>query len=108
LLDADLGEEVDLAEFDRMRQVLDRCRGGLEAQQRQLTAIAQRRLEPSAVANSVDAFCTQVRAGLTAATFAERRTLVELLIDRVIVTDAAVESRYAIPTSPAGPHQPLR
>jgi len=33
--------------------------------------------------------------------------LVELLIDRVIVSDEEVEIRYVVPTSPEGPHQPF-
>jgi hypothetical protein len=41
-----------------------------------------------------------VQHGLTAATFAQRRQLVELLIDRVIVTDGDVEIRYVVPTHP--------
>jgi len=31
--------------------------------------------------------------------------LVELLIDRVVVTDEEVEIRYVIPTSPRGEHR---
>jgi site-specific DNA recombinase len=42
-----------------------------------------------------------VRHGLAQATFEQRRTLVELLIDRVIVTDGAVEIRYVMPTDRA-------
>jgi hypothetical protein len=43
-----------------------------------------------------------VKAGLAPATFAQKRTLVELLIDRVLVTNSDVEIRYAIPTHPRG------
>jgi site-specific DNA recombinase len=39
-----------------------------------------------------------VRVGLASADFEQRRKLVELLIDRVIVTDEEVEIRYVIPT----------
>src|SRR4029453_17479251 len=53
------------------------------------------------------AFCQTVRAGLATATFAQRRLLVELLIDRVVVTDGEVEIRYVLPTSPDGPHPPF-
>ncbi len=35
-----------------------------------------------------------------AATFEQRRQLVELLIDRVVVTDGEVEIRYVLPTTP--------
>ena len=44
-------------------------------------------------------------------TFAQRRQLVELLIDRVIVTDTQVEIRSVVPTGPKGettPFCPLR
>jgi site-specific DNA recombinase len=40
-------------------------------------------------------------------TFAQRRQLVELLIDRVVVNDAQVEIRYVIPTGPKGETTPF-
>jgi site-specific DNA recombinase len=69
--------------------------------QRELAAYAQKQLDLSAVASSIEEFCAQTRAGLANATFEKRRALVELLIDRVIVTDGEVEIHYVIPTSPA-------
>lgn len=106
LLDAYLAEVLALAEFDRKRQELDRRRATLAAQQRQLDAIAEQRLELRTVADGIEAFCQTVRSGLATATFAQRRLLVELLIDRVVVTDGEVEIRYVLPTSPDGPHPP--
>jgi hypothetical protein len=50
---------------------------------------------------SVEAFCQRVQIGLGNATFEQKRQLVELLIDRVIVTNDQVEIRYVIPTSPS-------
>jgi hypothetical protein len=38
----------------------------------------------------------------TSSNFAQRRQLVELLVDRVLVTDGEVEIRYVIPLSPDG------
>ena len=40
--------------------------------------------------------------GLAEATFEQKRTLMELLIDRVLVANGDVEIRYAIPTHPRG------
>ena len=40
-----------------------------------------------------------LRVGLGQAGFEQRRQLVELLIDRVVVTDGQVEIRYVIPTT---------
>jgi hypothetical protein len=107
LLDAYLAEVVALAELGRKRQELDRRRATLLTQQRQLNAVAEQRLELDAVADGIEAFCQTVRAGLATATFAQRRLLVELLIDRVVVTDGEVEIRYVLPTAPDGPHPPF-
>jgi site-specific DNA recombinase len=107
LLEAYLTEVLELAEFERKRAELTQRSESLGTQQRQLEAQARQRLELSAVAESLEAFCAQVRAGLDTATFAQRRTLVELLIDRVIVTDGQVEIRYVLPTSPEGSHYPF-
>jgi hypothetical protein len=63
--------------------------------------------ETAAAARGIEEFCTQVRQGLASATFEQRRVLVELLVDRVIVTDEDVEIRYVIPTSPNPSHQPF-
>ena len=48
--------------------------------------------------------CQRVQAGLAQAAFEQKRHLVELLIDRVVVTDGDVEIRYVIPTTPASEH----
>jgi site-specific DNA recombinase len=104
LLDAYLAEVVTLAEFERKRQELERRRATLADQQHQLDAIAQQRLELGAVADGIERFCQTVRDGLATATFAQRRLLVELLIDRVVVTDGEVEIRYALPIASQGPH----
>ena len=102
LLDAYLAEVIALAELERKRQDLDRRRGTLLAQQRQLDAAARQKLELGAVADGIEAFCQTVRAGLATATFEQRRLLAELLIDRVIVTDGQVEIRYVLPPPPTG------
>jgi site-specific DNA recombinase len=107
LLDAYLAEVIALAELERKRQDLDRRRGTLLAQQRQLDAAARQKLELGAVADGIEAFCQTVRAGLATATFEQRRLLAELLIDRVVVADGQVEIRYVLPTSPDGPHRPF-
>jgi site-specific DNA recombinase len=107
LLDAYLAEVIALAEFERKREELDRRQATLTAQQRQLGAAAEQRLELQAVADGIESFCQTIRAGLATATFEQRRQLVELLIDRVIVTDDQVEIRYVLPTSPGGPHRPF-
>jgi len=53
---------------------------------------------------SIEAFCQRVQAGLHGATFEQKRRLIELLSDRVVVTDGEVEIRYVIPMHPCSEH----
>jgi site-specific DNA recombinase len=68
---------------------------------------AERHGETARLAAHAEAFCRRVREGLAEADFDQKRALLELLIDRVIVTDGAVEIRYVVPTSPEGECQPF-
>jgi site-specific DNA recombinase len=107
LLDAYVGGVLELAEFQRKRQEISHRQQSLHTQERHLTTAAQQHLKTAAAARGIEEFCTQVRQGLASATFEQRRVLVELLVDRVIVTDEDVEIRYVIPTSPNPSHQPF-
>jgi site-specific DNA recombinase len=105
LLAAYLAGVLELKEFERTRRELNQRQASVEEQQRQLSVSVTQQQDLQVVAQGMEAFCAQVRAGLASASFAQRRTLVELLIDRVIVTDGAVEIRYVIPTAPAGTYR---
>ena len=50
------------------------------------------------MAASIEDFCRRIQAGLANASFTQRRTLVELLVDRVLVINDQVEIRYVVPT----------
>ena len=100
LTEAYLGEVIPLVEYERRRRDLEHRDEALSGQERQLQAQAQQRMELAGVVGCVKDFCERVRSGLTGATFEQRRKLVELLVDRVIVTDEEVEIRYVIPTDP--------
>lgn len=86
------------------RKDLEQRDEALASQEKQLQAQSRQRMELAGVVGSIEDFCERVRGGLTEATFEQRRKLVELLIDRVIVTEEEVEIRYVIPTSPESEH----
>jgi DNA invertase Pin-like site-specific DNA recombinase len=90
-----------VAEYERRRRDLEQRDEALAGQERQLEAQADQRMELAGVAGSVEDFCERVRSGLAEATFEQKRELVELLVDRVIVTDEEVEIRYVVPTEPS-------
>lgn len=107
LLEAYMADVVTLPEFERKRKEWTQKQEALRIQRSQLEATVTQRVELSHLAASIETFCAQIRPVLDRATFAQRRQLVELLIDRVIVTDEDVEIRYVIPTKPEGPHVPF-
>src|SRR5436190_20487015 len=100
LLEAYLAEVIDLATFQRQDQTLGQQEADLLAREREVAAQGERLAGLSAIARSMTAVLEQLRVGLGQAGFEQRRQLVELLIDRVVVTDGQVEIRYVIPTTP--------
>jgi site-specific DNA recombinase len=99
LTEAYLAGVVMLDEYRRRRADLERRQQQLEDQAQQLEAQADRQQELARLSNSIGEFCQRVQEGLAQASFEQRRSLVELLIDRVIVTDGDVEIRYVMPTN---------
>jgi site-specific DNA recombinase len=102
LTQAYLAAVIALPEYQRRRQELDGKIQALATQAQQLDTQVDHHAQLAGLVTSITAFCQRVRTGLTHATFQQKRTLVELLIDRVVVTNDEVEIRYVIPTSPAG------
>jgi site-specific DNA recombinase len=104
LTEAYLGGIIPLAEYQRRRHELEQKGQAIESQEKQLEAQVDRQIELTGLVTSIEDFCRRVQTGLTNATFEQKRQLVELLIDRVVVTNDEVEIRYVIPTSPSSEH----
>jgi len=90
---------IPLSEYGRRRKEIEGRLESLDEQGRQLEANVNRKAELAGLVTSIETFCERIERGLERATFEQRRHLVELLIDRVVVTDGDVEIRYVIPTS---------
>jgi site-specific DNA recombinase len=93
-----------MEEYRQRRQELEQRLMALDQQHRLVEAQTRQQLEVSGICEALTDFCQRVQAGLAEATFDEMRQLVELLIDRVVVTMDEVEIRYVIPTSPRSEH----
>jgi site-specific DNA recombinase len=102
LLEVYLAEVISRDELERKRQELLKTQHGLTQQLRQLEAQAQKQLDTAKLATNIQDFCRRSQPTLGQLDFAQRRQLVELLIDRVVVDDGKVEIRYVIPTSAKG------
>ncbi len=98
LTEAYLGQVIPLAEYRRRRAELEKRLDALARQQEQLRGEANRLQELAGLETAMEQFCQRVSKGLEQASFEQKRQLVELLIDRVVVTGDEVEIRYVIPT----------
>jgi site-specific DNA recombinase len=104
LLEAYLAGVLDLATFEFKRNELGQREEEVLAREREVVAQGQRLVAVENLARSTTQILEQLSRGLEQASFEQRRELVELLIDRVVVTDDAVEIRYVIPTTEASTH----
>jgi site-specific DNA recombinase len=107
LLDLYLAEVIEREEFERKRKEVTQTHHGLTQQLRQLDAQAQQHVDVASLAQGIEAFCQHTQPTLDDLTFVQRRQLVALLIDRVIVNDSQVEIRYVVPTGPKGETTPF-
>ncbi len=90
---------VGLEELGRRRSEGEQRRQALLRQQAQLEAQVDRQTEVAHLALSLEDFCRRTREGLAQASFEQKRHLMELLVDRVVVTEGEVEIRYVMPTT---------
>src|SRR5882724_1565608 len=102
-----LAEIIGRDEFERTRQEVTHTQHGLTQQLRQLEAQAQPQVDTAALAQGLEAVCRRLQPTLDQLTCAQRRPLVELLIDHVSVTHDQVEIRYVVPTGPKGDTTPF-
>ena len=93
---------LQLEEFKRRKQELEQRLSVVAEQKRQLEANVGHHDQLAGMVQSIEAFCQRVQQGISEATFEQKRQLIELLVDRVVVTGEEVEIRYVIPTSPKG------
>jgi site-specific DNA recombinase len=100
--DAYLANVLGLDEYQRRRHELEQRLVGIEQQMHQLDVQARHQQTSDRAIQHFEQVCERVRTGVAEATFAQQRQLVELLIDRVVVTNDDVEIRYVLPISVDG------
>lgn len=104
LTTAYLAQVIELEEYKRRRYDLEQRQHALGTQARQLERSSHQSQDLREQLQSMQAFCQRIQQGLEQATFEQKRLLVELLVDLVVVTEEEVEIRYVIPTSAHSEH----
>ena len=99
LLDAYQAEVIDLAELAARRRQLGQQRDALERQRAEQQRRRQRHRQTQEVLSSLAAFVDRLQARLHAASLADQRAILELVIDRIIVhaDTGSLEIRHVIP-----------
>jgi site-specific DNA recombinase len=92
---------LGLAEYRGRRRELEEREWALNQQAGQLEAQVDQRAEIACLVEGAEAFCARVHHSLAAATWEQKRQLIEDLVARVVVRDAEVEIRYVVPTKPS-------
>ncbi len=97
LIDAYAAEAVTLEELQTRVRALEGRLTDLTRDEHQFATSAEQQAQVVVLATQVEDFRATIAQGLDQASFARRRELVELLIDRVLVAPPDVEIRYIIP-----------
>ena len=117
LVDAYQAGIIELEELKERRVKIAQRRKALTAQYAQRTRLLRQAAQAREVLEDLEAFCGRINARLDDATFEEKQTILQLLIERVIVGEETLEIRHVIPLgdsprdsrSPAtSPHSGLR
>jgi len=102
LVDAYTAEALTLDELQTRRAGLEERLRLLRQQEQELQWQQQQTLRLGELCANIETLCHATRTGLHALDFAGRRRIVELLVDRVLISHETVEIRYAIPLTGLG------
>jgi site-specific DNA recombinase len=111
LVDAFTAEVLTLEELKTRRGGLQERIHVLTQQEQELRQQQHQQVRLTELAANIAGLCQAIGSGLPTLDFAGRRKIIELLIDRVILSQDEIEIRYAIPLtgiSPAGKKETLR
>jgi hypothetical protein len=97
LLDAYQAEVIELAELRERQRGIEGRRQVLLAQRDQQAQLREERRTARQVWGDLTAFCERIRSRLGEAMAAERQQILQLLVERVIVGEDALEIRHVIP-----------
>ena len=99
LVDAYQAGAMSVEELKARRERLDAAKQATRTRREELAAQDQHQAHVDRLADDLEAFAATLRAGLEDLDFAGRQRLVQLLVERVVVTGDHVAIEHAIPLS---------
>jgi site-specific DNA recombinase len=110
-VDAFTAEVVTLEALQTRRTGLQERIAVLTQQERDLRRQQHQQVRLTELSANIEELCAAIHSGLQTLDFSGRRKIMELLIDRVILSHEDIEIRYAIPltgVNPTGKKETLR
>jgi site-specific DNA recombinase len=101
LIDAYQAEIIQLDELSIRRRRAEQKVQAWERQIQDLRRQQEQRFREEVVIQEIEHFCKVTRAGLETATFDDRRRIVDLIVEKVVVTGTEVVIHHIIPIRPS-------
>lgn len=102
LIDAYQMEIITLKDLENRKSNVEQKRSRLQEQIRNLKAAEKNKIDHEKIFENIEAFCDAVRRGIGNANFEDRRKIIELLVEEVIVTNGKVEIAHIVPFEKKG------
>ncbi|SNQ59293.1 hypothetical protein [Candidatus Methanoperedens nitratireducens] len=97
LIDAYQTEIITLKELETRKSSIERRILQIQQQIRNIKAVEKNEVDCRKIFDNIDAFCNAVKQGIENAGFEDRRKIIELLVEEVIVRNGKVEIVHIIP-----------
>ncbi len=97
LIDAYQMEIITLEDLNIRKSSLEQKISQLQGQIRNIKAAQKKEIDHKKIFENIEAFCTAIKQGIENASFEDRRKIIELLVEEVIVTNRRVEIIHIIP-----------
>ncbi len=97
LIDAYQAEVISLEELSQRRQQLSERRQAIQTQREQQARIWHEAMQAQRTLADLETFCQRVQARLDGACFEEQQAILQLVIERIIVSEDRLEIRHVIP-----------
>ena len=102
LIDAYQMEIITLKELETRKGSIEQKILQLQEQIRDIKAAEKKEIDYRKIFDNIEAFCSAVKQGIENASFEDKRKIIELLIEEVVVTNGKVEIVHIIPLEKKG------
>ena len=102
LIDAYQTEIITLKDLENRKSSIEQKASQFQEQIKYIKAAEKNEIDFKRIFDNIGAFCDAVKQGIENASFEDRRKIIELLVEEIIVTNGKVEIAHIIPLEKKG------